>query len=50
LNLLSSRRCLAISQIPKHSIQGFDGGDNLITTLKKETNDQFSAENPVADL
>jgi sporulation protein YlmC with PRC-barrel domain len=37
--------------IPKHSIQGFDGDDNLITTMtKKDIHDKFSADNPVADL
>lgn len=37
--------------VPKHSIQGFDGGENLITALtKQEIHDKFSADNPVADL
>jgi hypothetical protein len=37
--------------IPKHSIQGFDVEDNLVTFLtKQEIYDRFSADNPVADL
>jgi sporulation protein YlmC with PRC-barrel domain len=37
--------------IPKDSIQGFDGDDNLITTMtKKDIHEKFSADNPVADL
>lgn len=37
--------------IPKYSIQGFDGGDNLVTVLtKQEINDKYQAVNAVADL
>jgi len=37
--------------IPKHSIQGFDDSDNLLTVLtKQEIKEKFYADNPVADL
>jgi hypothetical protein len=37
--------------IPKYSIQGFDGRNNLITLMtKQEIKNEFSADNPVADL
>ena len=37
--------------VPKYSIQGFDGQNNLITVMtKQEIKNEFSADNPVADL
>jgi len=37
--------------VPKYSIQGFDGRNNLITFMtKQEIKNEFSADNPVADL
>jgi hypothetical protein len=37
--------------VPKYSIQGCDGRNNLITVMtKQEIKDRFSADNPVADL
>jgi sporulation protein YlmC with PRC-barrel domain len=37
--------------VPKYSIQGFDDQNNLITVMtKQEIKNEFSADNPVADL
>jgi hypothetical protein len=37
--------------VPKYSIRGFDGRNNLITVMtKEEIKNEFSADNPVADL
>jgi hypothetical protein len=37
--------------LPKYSIKGFDGQNNLITFMtKQEIRTKFSADNPVADL
>jgi hypothetical protein len=37
--------------LPRYSIKGFDGRNNLITFMtKQEIRNKFSADNPVADL